>query len=148
MGTNSASLLANIFLFSYEAEFIVFAINWKEKLASQLNFTYRYIDEVLSINNPDFENYVTNFIINSKFEYNDVNMIVYNLYSKSINSKRNGASRRGTGKSCPTVRHGLRLYKEAAILTVSALLLWMLNCVDRCYNFVHYVIAFDVAISL
>ena len=26
--------------------------------------------------------YVTNFIINSKFEYNDVNMIVYNLYSK------------------------------------------------------------------
>ena len=91
---------------------------------------------------------VTNFIINSEFDYNDVNMIVYNLYSKSINSKRNGTSRRGTGKSCPTVRHGLRLYKEAAILTVGALLLWMLNCVDRCYNFVHYVIGFDVAISL
>ena len=36
----------------------VFAPNWKEKLASQFNFTYRYIDEVLTINNPDFENYL------------------------------------------------------------------------------------------
>ena len=27
-------------------------------LASQFNFTYRYIDDVLSINNPDFENYL------------------------------------------------------------------------------------------
>ena len=30
----------------------------KKKLASQFNFTYRYIDDVLSINNPDFENYL------------------------------------------------------------------------------------------
>ena len=28
------------------------------RLASQFNFTYRYIDDVLSINNPDFENYL------------------------------------------------------------------------------------------
>ena len=27
-------------------------------LWSQFNFTYRYIDDVLSINNPDFENYL------------------------------------------------------------------------------------------
>ena len=27
-------------------------------VASQFNFTYRYIDDVLSINNPDFENYL------------------------------------------------------------------------------------------
>ena len=26
--------------------------------ASQFNFTYKYIDDVLSINNPDFENYL------------------------------------------------------------------------------------------
>ena len=32
--------------------------NGKKKLASQFNFTYRYIDDVLSINNPDFENYL------------------------------------------------------------------------------------------
>ena len=30
----------------------------ERKLASQFNFTYRYIGDVLSINNPDFENYL------------------------------------------------------------------------------------------
>ena len=30
MGTNCAPLLADIFLYSYEAEFIVFALNWKK----------------------------------------------------------------------------------------------------------------------
>ena len=30
----------------------------KKKIASQFNFTYRYIDNVLPINNPDFENYL------------------------------------------------------------------------------------------
>ena len=54
MGTNCAPLLADIFLYSYT----VFAFNWKEKIASQFNFTYRYIDDVLSISNPDFENYL------------------------------------------------------------------------------------------
>ena len=55
MGTNCAPLLADIFLYSYEAEFIQsFLSTGKKKLASQLNFTYRYIDYVLSINNPDF----------------------------------------------------------------------------------------------
>ena len=29
----------------------------RKKLASQFNCTYRYIEDVLSINNPDFENY-------------------------------------------------------------------------------------------
>ena len=33
------------------------ALAGKKWLASQFNFTYRYIDDVLSINNPDFENY-------------------------------------------------------------------------------------------
>ena len=59
MGTNCAHLQADIFLSSYEAEFIqsVFSTN-RKRLASQFNFTYRYIDDVLSINNPDFENYL------------------------------------------------------------------------------------------
>ena len=30
----------------------------ERKIASQFNFTYRYIDDVLSINNPDFWNYL------------------------------------------------------------------------------------------
>ena len=59
MGTNCAPLLADIFLYSCEAEFIQSLLSTgRKRLASQFNFTYRYIDDVLSINNPDFENYL------------------------------------------------------------------------------------------
>ena len=57
--TGSASLLADICLYSYEAEFIQSLLSaGKKRLASQFNFTYRYIDDVLSINNTDFEIYL------------------------------------------------------------------------------------------
>ena len=59
MGTNCALLLADIFLYSYEAESIQSLLSTgKKKLAPQFNFTYRYIDDILSINNPDFENFL------------------------------------------------------------------------------------------
>ena len=48
MGTNYDPLLADIFLYSYEAEFIQSLLSAKKKqLASQLNFRYRYIEDVL-----------------------------------------------------------------------------------------------------
>ena len=56
MGTNCVPLLANVFLYSYKAEFIVCALNGK--LASRFNLSYRYIDDVLSINNHEFEYYL------------------------------------------------------------------------------------------
>ena len=59
MVTNCAPLLADIFLCSNEAEFIQSSLSTgRKKLASQFNFTYRYIDDALSINNPDFEKYL------------------------------------------------------------------------------------------
>ena len=59
MGTNCAPLLADIFLYSYEAEFIQSLLSTGRKhLASQFSFTYRYIDDVLSINNPNFKDYL------------------------------------------------------------------------------------------
>ena len=59
MGTNCALFLADIFLYSYEAEFIQSLLSaGRKRLASQFNFTYRHIDDVLPINNPDFENYL------------------------------------------------------------------------------------------
>ena len=59
METNCAPLLADIFLYSYEAEFIQSLLSTGRKhLASRFNFTYRYIDDILSINNPEFENYL------------------------------------------------------------------------------------------
>ena len=59
VGTYCAPLLADIFLYSYEADLIQSLLSTgKKKLASQLNFTYRYIDDVLSTYNPYFENYL------------------------------------------------------------------------------------------
>ena len=56
MGT---SLLADIFLYSYEAEFIQPLLSTgRKQLVSRFNFTYRNIDDVFSINNPEFENYL------------------------------------------------------------------------------------------
>ena len=57
MGKNCAPLIADIFLYSYESEFIPSLLSTGNKqLASQFNFTYRYIDDILPFNNPDFEN--------------------------------------------------------------------------------------------
>ena len=59
MGTNCAPLLADIVLYSYEVEFIQSLLSTgRKRLASQFHFTYRYIVDVLSIYNPDFENYL------------------------------------------------------------------------------------------
>ena len=55
MGTNCAPLLADLFLYSYETEFLQNLVRNKNiKDAKSFNFTYRYIDDVLSINNPSF----------------------------------------------------------------------------------------------
>ncbi|KAK3092278.1 hypothetical protein FSP39_000651, partial [Pinctada imbricata] len=54
-GTNCAPLLADLFLYSYEADYIQTLLSTGRKhLAPQFNFTFRYIDDVLSINNPKF----------------------------------------------------------------------------------------------
>ena len=55
MGTNCAPLLADMFLYSYEAEFIQNILkSGEKKLAKQFNLTFRYIDDVLSLNNSKF----------------------------------------------------------------------------------------------
>ena len=58
MGTNCAPLLANLSLYSYEAEFVQRLLQaGKKHLAQQFNFTYRYIDDVLSLKNTKFAEY-------------------------------------------------------------------------------------------
>ena len=55
MGTNCAPLLADLFLYSYESEFLQKLVKDKKiQEARAFNFTYRYIDDVLSINNSRF----------------------------------------------------------------------------------------------
>ena len=60
MGTNCAPLLADLFLYLYEADFIVQGLHKKnqKKLARSFNFTFRYIDDVLSLNNFRFDDFV------------------------------------------------------------------------------------------
>ena len=52
MGTNCAPLLADLLLYSYESEFLQKLVKDKKiHEARAFNFTHRYIDDVLSINN-------------------------------------------------------------------------------------------------
>ena len=59
MGTNCDSLLADFFLYSYDADFIQRRLTKSEKkLARSFNFTFRSIDEVLSLNSSRFGDFV------------------------------------------------------------------------------------------
>ena len=59
MGTNCAPLLADLFLYSYEADFTQGLLKKNEKkLARSFHFTFRYIDDVLSLNNSRFGDFV------------------------------------------------------------------------------------------
>jgi hypothetical protein len=52
LGTNCAPLLADLFLYSYEADFMQGLLKKNEKKISRsLIFTFRYINDVLSLNN-------------------------------------------------------------------------------------------------
>jgi hypothetical protein len=68
MGSNRAPKLADLFLYSYEPEFIQKFLHDKNKpLAVAFNSTFRYIDDVISINNDQFHSYV-NYIYPSESE--------------------------------------------------------------------------------
>ena len=56
MGANCPPLLADLFLYSYENEFLDKLINeGKKKLARKFNLSYRYIDDLISFNNKRFK---------------------------------------------------------------------------------------------
>jgi hypothetical protein len=58
-GTNCAPLLADLFLYSYQADFIQRLLKKNEKkLTRSFNFTFRYIDDVLLPNNSRFGDFV------------------------------------------------------------------------------------------
>ena len=56
MGTNCAPILADLFLYSYESEFLDKLVKeGKRKLARKFNLSYHYIDDLISFNNKRFE---------------------------------------------------------------------------------------------
>jgi hypothetical protein len=59
MGASCAPLLADLFLYLYEGDFIQGSLKKNErKLGGSFNFTVRYLDDVLSLNNSRFGDYV------------------------------------------------------------------------------------------
>ena len=59
MGTNCAPLLADLFVYSYESEFLQKLVKDKKiHEARAFNLTYRYIDDVLSINTSRFAEFL------------------------------------------------------------------------------------------
>ena len=59
MGINCAPLLADLFLYSYEADFIQgFLKKYEKKLTRSFNFTFCCIDDVLSLNKSGFGDFV------------------------------------------------------------------------------------------
>ena len=58
MGTNCAPLLANLFLYSYEVEFLTSLRTANKRLAKSFNFTSRYIDDLININNSRFRDFL------------------------------------------------------------------------------------------
>jgi len=60
MGTNCAFLLADLFLHSYEVEFVQELLHKGEKkVAFLFNYSFRYTDDVLSLNDKNFSNFYT-----------------------------------------------------------------------------------------
>ena len=62
MGTNCAPLLADLFLYSSESEFLDNMIRGgHRKLARSFNLCYPYIDDLIVFNNKKFGDYVKEF---------------------------------------------------------------------------------------
>jgi hypothetical protein len=58
MGTNCVPLLADLFLYSYESEFLQKLVKDKIDEVRAFNFTYRYIDDALFTNNSRFAEFL------------------------------------------------------------------------------------------
>ena len=73
MGTNCAPLVADLFLFSYERDFMMSLSDDKQAdVIDAFNTTSRYLDDILNINNVYFENMVSQ-IYPSELQLNKAN---------------------------------------------------------------------------
>ena len=73
MGTNCASLVADLFLFCYERDFMMSLSDDKQAdVIDAFNTTSRYLDDILNINNVYFDNIVSQ-IYPSELQLNKAN---------------------------------------------------------------------------
>jgi hypothetical protein len=86
MGTNCVPPLVDLFLYSYKAYFIQGFLKKNEmKLARSFNFTFRYIDDVLSLDNFRFGDFVDRIypielrIQDTRYQRDDFNFPILNF---------------------------------------------------------------------
>jgi hypothetical protein len=88
MGTNCAPLLADLFHYSYEADFIHGLLKKnKKKLARSFNFTFRYIDGGLLLNKTkpsDFVNRIYPIELEIKDTTNAARSASYPTYTLKL----------------------------------------------------------------
>ena len=74
MGTNCAPLVANLFLFCYERDFIknISSADNQAGVIKAFNLTSRYFDDLLNIDHPDSEGMV-NQIYPPELQFNKAN---------------------------------------------------------------------------
>ena len=66
MGTNCAPLVADLFLFCYERDLMMFLSDDKQAdIIDVFNTTSRYLDDILNINNVYFDNMVVKYTLQS-----------------------------------------------------------------------------------
>ena len=84
MGTNCAPSLADLFLYSYENEFLDKLIKeGKRKLAGKFNLSCRYIDDPISFNNKIFKEFISDiYPKNSQFlkPHNLLQLLLISIY--------------------------------------------------------------------
>ena len=74
MGTNCAPLIADLFLFCYESDFMSYLHKSKRyNLIDMFNDTSRYLDDIFTIDNPEFEKHIPD-IYPTEFKLNKANI--------------------------------------------------------------------------
>ena len=86
MGTNCAPLVADLFLFCYERDFMLsLSDNNQTNIIDTFNSTSRYLDDLLNIDNPYFEQMVGQiYPTDTEAPFLDLNFSITNgiVYSK------------------------------------------------------------------
>ena len=86
MGTNSAPLLADLFVHTFEHDFMVKTVKKDITKAIEISDTFRFIDDLFSINNVDFGNYIS-AIYPSELELKDTSTSSTKVCYLDTNSK-------------------------------------------------------------
>ena len=87
MGTNCASLIADLFLFCYERDYISnLHISEQYDLIYMFNDTSRYLDDIFTIDNPEFEKHVSD-IYPTELQLNKANTSDKETFSLDLNIK-------------------------------------------------------------